>query len=139
MQSAPTVIVVDASVLTVALTDNVGDGQLARDRLRAEDLFAPELIDLEVASALRRMVMTRTITSATADSALAELIVIPLTRASHSALLWRCWELRDNLTIYDSAYVALAEMLGCTFVTADRRLGGAPGIRCPVETLVAAM
>jgi predicted nucleic acid-binding protein len=44
-------------------------------------------------------------------------------------------DLRDNLTIDDAAYVALAEALGTTFLTADARFADAPGLRCPVETL----
>lgn len=44
----------------------------------------------------------------------------------------RLWELRNVLTPYDAAYAALAEVLGCPVVTADRRLAGAPGIRCEV-------
>ena len=61
--------------------------------------------------------------------ALANLARLPLTRARHPPLLERCWELRHNLTIYDAAYVALAEALDVTLVTTGRRLSRAPGIR----------
>lgn len=47
-------IVIDANVLVVALVDDGPDGALARRRLRRERLTAPELIDLEVLSVLRR-------------------------------------------------------------------------------------
>ena len=47
-------------------------------------------------------------------------------------MLDRMWQLRDNLTGYDAAYVAAAELLGVTLVTGDRRLAAAPGLRCPV-------
>ncbi len=50
-------------------------------------------------------------------------------------LLIRCWELRDNLTVYDASYVALAEVLDVTLLTGDGRLARAPGLRCHVETL----
>lgn len=53
----------------------------------------------------------------------------------HGPLLGRAWELRQNLTIYDGVYVALAERLGTTLVTADNRLGQAPGTRCRIEVL----
>jgi predicted nucleic acid-binding protein len=53
----------------------------------------------------------------------------------HGALLDRCWELRDNLTVYDAAYVALAELLDATLVTADGKLANTPGPRCPIEVL----
>ncbi len=60
---------------------------------------------------------------------------MPLRRAAHRPLLARCWELRDNLTIYDASYVALAEALDVTLLTGDGRLARAPGPRCRVETL----
>jgi predicted nucleic acid-binding protein len=56
-------------------------------------------------------------------------------RAPHRHLLRRCWELRDNLTVYDAAYTALAELLQTTLLTADKRLARAPGPHCDIETL----
>ena len=56
-------------------------------------------------------------------------------RFSVRSLLGRCWELRHNVTPYDAAYVALAEVLGVTLLTADARLSRASGIRCEVELL----
>jgi predicted nucleic acid-binding protein len=53
------------------------------------------------------------------------------------ALLQRVWELRDNLSAYDASYVALAELLDCTLLTADRRLSRAPGIRCSITAVPA--
>ena len=52
-----------------------------------------------------------------------------------SVLLARCWELRDNLTMYDASYVALAEVLDGTLLTADTLITRAPGPRCPIEVL----
>ena len=43
------------------------------------------------------------------------------------------WELRGNLTAYDAAYVALAELLGAPLVTLDTRLARAPGTRCEIS------
>jgi predicted nucleic acid-binding protein len=45
------------------------------------------------------------------------------------SLLDRIWEMRDNLSVYDASYVALAELLDCNLLTADARLSRAPGIR----------
>src|SRR5205823_1967392 len=67
--------------------------------------------------------------------ALTDLIALPLRRAPHRVLVSRCWELRDNLTIYDAAYVALAEMLAADLLTGDTRLANAPKIRCRIEVL----
>ena len=105
------VLVVDASVLVVALGDDGPDGDLARERLRGHGLVAPELIDLEVASVLRRQYSRGRLDDRRARQALNDLEAIPVRRASHRSLLSRCWELRDNLTVYDAAYVALAEAL----------------------------
>jgi predicted nucleic acid-binding protein len=55
--------------------------------------------------------------------------------AGYRPLLWRCWSIRDNLTTYDAAYVALAEQLDVTLVTSDLRLSRVPGLRCEVELL----
>ena len=60
---------------------------------------------------------------------------LPMQRAPHRPLLTRCWELRDNLTAYDAAYVALAEALDSILLTADAQLADAPGVTCPIEVL----
>lgn len=128
-------IVVDASVLAVALGDDGPDGVLARTALADETLIAPELIDLEVLSVLRRQVKAATMTESRADRALSSLIDLPMRRTPHRPLLRRIWELRQTVTAYDATYIALAEALGITLVTADARLSRAPGVRCPVEVL----
>jgi predicted nucleic acid-binding protein len=129
------VIVVDASVLAVALADDGQDGDHARARLRGERLTAPELVDLEVTSAWRRQTRNGLMDARRAALALADLTALPLRRAPHRALLARCWELRDDLTIYDASYVALAEALEVTLLTGDARLARATGPQCPIELL----
>ena len=128
-------IVADASVLATALGDDGADGDRARRRLRGERLSAPELVDLEVASVLRRQVRGGRVDDRRAILALADLAALPLRRAPHRPLLARCWELRDNLSIYDAAYVALAEALEVILLTADQRLARATGPRCRIEVL----
>jgi predicted nucleic acid-binding protein len=127
------VLVVDASVLVVALADDGPDGDQARARLRGEQLAAPELLDVEVASVLRRQVRLGATAPRRAELALGDLAAAPLARAPHRPLLARCWELRDNLTIYDATYVALAETLGVDFLTGDVRLANATGPLCHIE------
>lgn len=128
-------LVVDASVLVVALADDGPDGDHARTRMRGEVLAAPELVDLEVASVLRRQNLAGAIDVRRAGLALADLAALPLQRAPHLPMLPRCWELRENLTVYDAAYVALAEALEATLITGDRRLARANGPRCDIEVL----
>jgi predicted nucleic acid-binding protein len=129
------VIVVDASVLATALGDDGDDGDQARARLRGERLAAPELVDLEVPSVLRRLLLTGRLPLRRAELAVSDLLALPLRRVPHRLLLSRCWELRENLTIYDASYIALAEQLRTTLVTADGRLATAPGLGCEVDLL----
>lgn len=128
-------IVVDASILAPALADDNSDGDAARAALRDQALAAPELIDLEVASVWRRQVMAGQLETRRADLAVADLLALPLQRIPHRQLLTRCWELRQNLTPYDAAYVALAELLDVVLVTGDKRLSRSPGLRCRVQVI----
>jgi len=116
------VTVVDTSVLAVALGDDGTDGAHARQRLRGEVLAAPELIHPQVLSVLRRGVAGGAMTA-------------HARRAPHRPLLRRCWELRHNVTSFDACYVALAEILDVTLLTADRRLANAPGLQCSIAIL----
>lgn len=128
-------LVVDASVLAAVLADDGKDGDTARERLRGESLAAPDLIDLEVTSVIRGHLAGGHLDLRRANFALADLADMPLQRVAARGLIVRCWELRDNLTVYDAAYVALAEALDVALVTADARLAKAPGPRCTIELL----
>lgn len=125
-------IVVDASIVASALADDGSDGEQIRARLAGEQLFAPELLDLEVASVWRRAARSGKLPERRADQALADLAALPLVRAPHRPLMGRIWELRENLTTYDAAYVALAEALESSLLTADEPLSQAPGTRCEI-------
>lgn len=129
------VIVVDAGVLATALGDDGADGFSARSRLRGHSLAAPALIDLEVTSVFRRHLAAGQLSAQRAERAVIDLAALPIRRAEHRLLLHRCWELRNNLTVYDAAYVALAEALGVVLVTTDARVSRAPTLRCEVELL----
>lgn len=127
-------IVLDASVLVPALADDGEDGRRARIRLRGEAVTAPEVVDLEVASALRRGVSRGEVDRERGELALRDLARMPLVRASHRSLIGGIWALREALTPYDAAYVALAELLGVPLLTADRKLErAADACGCAVE------
>lgn len=128
-------IVVDASVVAPALADDDADGDRARERLSGERLVAPELFDLEVVAVIRKALFAGVLDERRASIALADLADLDLERVSHRPLLGRIWELRPNVTPYDAAYVALAETIEVTLVTADRHLSQAPGPRCQIEYL----
>ena len=128
-------LVVDASVLATALIDDGRDGERARARLRGEALTAPAVIDLEVLSAFRQLLARGVVDLRRVVLAVDDLEALPLRRAPHLPLLRLCWSYRENLTPYDAAYVALAEVLDAALLTADARLANAPGISCTVEVL----
>ena len=128
-------IVVDASVIAAAFAVDSADGDRARLRLRGERLAAPYLIDIEVMSAWRRQSAAGILDARRAALALTDLQELPLRRFPHAPLMARCWELRDNLTVYDASYVALAELFEVTLLTADQRLARSPGLRCSVEVI----
>ena len=128
-------VVIDATVLVVALADDGPDGDGVRQRLRGEHLAAPELIDLEVLSVLHRSERAGGLNARRAALAVLDLSDLPPPRVPHLPLVRRCWELRGNVTAYDAAYVAVAETLGVPLLTADRRLAAAPGLSCAVEVL----
>jgi predicted nucleic acid-binding protein len=129
------VIVVDASIIVTALADDGPDGERHRARLVGERLSAPHLLDVEVVSAWRRRAARGGLDERRMQLARDDLRSLPIRRVPHPPLLERCWELRANLTTYDAAYVALAELIDAPLVTLDARLAEAPGPTCPIEVL----
>ena len=90
-------------------------------------------MDLEVLPALRRQALLGTLSRKRSSEALTDLGNISFARYPHTPLVGRIWELRENLTAYDAAYVALAEALEAPLVTMDGRLSQAPGVRAAIE------
>lgn len=124
-------IVLDASAAVSALL-NAGP---ARSVLASDQAHAPHLIDVEVASAFRRLVASHQVAADQATEALAVWQRLGLVRHPVVGLLDRVWALRATLGAYDACYVAVAEALGCPLLTADARLARAPGIRCPLTVV----
>ncbi len=98
-------------------------------------LHAPELLPLECSSVFRRLALAGQMSERVARSALGRLSALPLSLHPHLDLLPRIWELRANMSVYDGAYVAVAEALGMPLVTSDARLARTPGLRCLIEVL----
>jgi predicted nucleic acid-binding protein len=127
-------IVLDASAAVEWLLQTPG-GLRTEQRIfsRHESLHAPHLLDLEVAQVLRRLVREGTLSASRAEDAIRDLLDLRITRYPHFVLLPRIWQLRNNLSAYDAAYVALAEEIGATLLTHDRRLASASGHRAVIE------
>lgn len=129
-------IVVDAPVVANAVGDDKGSGRQARALLRRHDtLVAPDLVDVETAAVLRRRWLAGDISDQRFSDAVDDLGDLPITRFPALPLLRRAYELRANVTAYDACYISLAEHLGVSLATSDRRLAGAPGPRCDIELL----
>lgn len=128
-------IVVDASVLVNVVGDDGADGDRARETVRGQELSAPDLVDVEVVSVLRRRWLAKTMTARRFAEAIEDLGALPANRYPVLPFMQRAYELRANVSAYDATYVALAELLDCTLVTADRRLAAAPGPRCAITVV----
>lgn len=111
--------VVDASIVVAILAD-LPAGPPASARIGSASLLrAPELLDLEVISALRRLRRHHEITETSAKRALTRLARLPVHRVSHQQLSRQIWALRDRLSACDASYVALAQALDATVLTLD--------------------
>jgi predicted nucleic acid-binding protein len=130
------VIVADASMVVNAVGDDGPDGAAARAVLRAErDLAAPDLVDVETVSVLRRRWLNGDLTVRRFRNAITDLGDLAIMRHPTLPFMPRAYELRANVTPYDAAYIGLAEALDCDLVTADARLSKAPGPRCQIRLI----
>lgn len=96
-----------------------------RQRIRGEPLHAPHLLDIEVTHVLRRLVLAGKLIPGRASAILADLAELRLVRYPHYPHLERIWQLRSNLSVYDAAYVSLAEFLDAPILTLDARMARA--------------
>ncbi len=129
-------IVLDASAAVDWLLQTAAAQRIeSRIFSRNQSLHAPELLDLEVAQVLRRLVREGTLPTSRAAAAIQDLLDLRITRYPHSLLLPRIWQLRHNLSAYDAAYVVLAEKLGATLLTRDARLASAAGHTATIEVV----
>ena len=128
--------VMDASaVVEVLLRTAIGMDALERLMAEPDGMHAPHLLDVEVAHALRRLVLTRELSTQDAAFAVEALPQLRLDRHAHLLLLPRVWELRNSLSAYDSVYVALAEALDTPLITCDGKLSRSHGHRANIVLL----
>lgn len=119
------VLVVDTSAVVKVLAGNTPDQRLVARLSEDDDLHAPHLIDVEFQHALRRLVLRKQLTMDRAEDVRTDFEDLRLMRYSHQHLAERMWELRNIITPYDAAFVALAELLGASLVTCDSGLARA--------------
>ena len=101
-----------------------------------ETMHVPQLLSIEVASALRVLETRKQVSSADAARALVELLGFGLIAYAHEPLLARVWQLRGKVTASEAVYIALAEHLVAPLITCDARLAAAPGHHATIELFV---
>ena len=126
--SPAAMLVADASaIVEILMATPVGFAIEERLFGSRESVAAPHLLDVEVLHVIRRFNQANQLTAARAEQALDDLGALAITRYGHELLRPAMWRLRNNLTAYDAAYVALAELLDAPIVTCDARLARSRG------------
>jgi predicted nucleic acid-binding protein len=115
------VIVVESSAMVDALVGHPANTRLLAE-ISDEDLHAPALLDFEVASALRGHLLAGKLNPARCAEAIEDFSGLLLERHEMTSLLGHILALRDNFTVYDAAYIVLAQALGVPLVTADLKM-----------------
>lgn len=123
---------IDSSALVALLADAGPAGTWVAEAIAGATLAAPSLAPFEAANILRRQAAAGAIDHTQATLAHADLVALPIELWPYAPLADRAWELRQNATIYDATYLALAELVAATVVTLDSRLARAPGPSCPI-------
>jgi predicted nucleic acid-binding protein len=125
-------VVLDASAVVETLGEFAFPGA-ARAILEAVafdpdgELWAPDIVYAESASALRKLVVRGLLDAKAGARGIANLLALPLNVSGTAPLVADAWSMRDAITIYDGCYVALARHLEATFVTGDGALARALG------------
>ena len=127
-------IVVESSAMVDALVGEPVNPQLLA-LLADEELHAPALLDFEVASALRGHALGGKLDPPRLDEAIEDFSALRIERHQMTGLLGHVLAIRDNFTVYDAAYVILAQALEAPLVTADDKLRGAERLGVDVRLL----
>jgi predicted nucleic acid-binding protein len=128
----PSTLVLDASAAVALLADAGPAGSWVAEMVSGRALVAPELMPFEAGNILRRHTLAGTLDDTAAALAHADLTALAVELFPYAALAERAWDLRGHLTVYDAAYIALAELVVAPVLTLDARLSRAHGFRCDV-------
>jgi predicted nucleic acid-binding protein len=127
-------VVIDASAL-LELVLHTTRARAVDQAIGATDMVAPDVVNLEVLSTLRRFERTGKLSAQRANQAVDDLARAAVHRFATLPLLPVAWTLRANVTASDACYIALARDLGCALVTGDLRLSRAPKLGVPLVTV----
>lgn len=129
-------IVVDSSIiLEILLRTKSAHGIEKKIFSRGQTLHAPHLIDIEIAQVIRRYTLAGHVTPERGSQAIEDLMDLRMSKYTHDILLPRIWELRTNMTAYDAAYVALAEILDSPLLTRDAKLARSVGSSAKIQLI----
>ncbi len=123
-------IVVDASVMVAFLADVDAIGDAARSAIADHAIAYPVVMPFEVVNTMRRLVSSRATDADFARHCITRLTALRGFEVAFAEMADRMWELRGQVTAYDAAYVAAAELLDVPLLTLDLRLRKAKGPRC---------
>ena len=127
-------LVVDSSVIIAALIDTGPPGIWAEEVIDGQVLYAPHLVSAEATNVLRRLELSKQISTPEANGAREDLAQLDIELFPFEPFADRVWQLRHTVTSYDAWYVAVAEELGCSLATLDGRLANAVGPKCKFRT-----
>ncbi len=127
-------IVIEASAMVDVLVDQPADPALLAVVADSE-LHAPALLDYEVASALRGHAMAGLLSEQRMNDAVDDFCALRIERYPLAMMMRNVLDLKDNYTVYDAAYIVLAEALNVPLVTADTKLTGASRLGIDVQVL----
>jgi predicted nucleic acid-binding protein len=134
-----TLVIDSSAVVELLLATPAGERVELHVTEHDYDVRAPHLLDVEVLSALRRVVAAGEASSQRGAEAISDLDDLPIERYPHGALAMRIWSLKENFTAYDATYLALAETVaedGAALLTSDARFARAAGAHSEVEVLL---
>lgn len=126
--------VIDASIAVEYLL-RTEVGQRVADILQDALLIAPELLDVEVLSVIRRAVLQGRLDEQRALLSLTDLMAWPIDRIAHKQLVAAAWQYRQNVSAYDAFYVATAHLYNATLLTADGPLCRAPNLGVVIHNI----
>ena len=126
--------VIDASAAAEYLL-RASHGLKVSELIEGAEIAAPELLDVEMLSVLRRAVLKKRLEEKRALLAIEDLIGWDVERISHTMLIQDAWQYRHNISAYDAFYVSAARMYDAPLLTADGPLSRAPGLGIAVQNI----
>jgi len=127
-------LVVDASAIAELILGTSRGDHVAEQLAAASSLHAPHVLALEVGSVIQGLLLADEINQAIAVQAIADIEALGIEMYDHLPLLPPALRLRQNATVYDAAYLVLAEALDAPLLTCDRKLRDVPG--CSAEVVL---